>query len=100
MPEYELVLWDANKFDITSVPFVEEACRVKKWAFASDYIRMYAIYNEGGIYMDSDVYVLKKFDRFLHHGFFSTVEFSYKHFAEGNFNQMANEDGTLKSSRS
>ena len=100
MPEYELVLWDANKFDITSVPFVEEACRVKKWAFASDYIRMYAIYKEGGIYMDTDVYVLKKFDRFLHHGFFSKVEFLSEHFDEGNFNQMANEDGTLKSSQS
>ena len=70
MPDYELVLWDQNKFDITSVPFVEEACRVKKWAFACDYIRMYAIYKEGGIYMDTDVRVIKKFDRFLHHGFF------------------------------
>jgi mannosyltransferase OCH1-like enzyme len=55
MPEYELVLWDKNKFDIKSVPFVEEACKVKKWAFAADFIRLYAIYNEGGIYMDTDV---------------------------------------------
>ena len=74
MPDYELVLWDQNKFDITSVPFVEEACRVKKWAFACDYIRMYAIYQEGGVYMDTDVRVIKKFDRFLHHGFFSSRE--------------------------
>jgi hypothetical protein len=37
MPEYEFVLWDKNRFDITSVTFVEEACKVKKWAFAADY---------------------------------------------------------------
>ena len=39
--------------------------------------RMYAIYKEGGIYMDSDVYVLKKFDRFLHHGFFTSEEYTF-----------------------
>jgi mannosyltransferase OCH1-like enzyme len=59
MPEYELVLWDKNKFDVNSVIFAREACGVKKWAFAADYIRLFVIYTEGGIYLDTDVYVKK-----------------------------------------
>ncbi|MCL2689215.1 MAG: polysaccharide biosynthesis protein [Chitinispirillia bacterium] len=74
MPDYELVLWDSNKFDLDSVPFVKEAVSIKKWAFAADYIRMHAVYTEGGIYLDSDVLVLKKFDEFLRHDFFTSIE--------------------------
>jgi mannosyltransferase OCH1-like enzyme len=72
MPEYELILWDKNKFDITSVPFVKGDCHAQKWAFAADYIRLYALFTEGGIYMDTDVYVKKVLTIFykmvfLHH---------------------------------
>ena len=76
MPDYELVLWDKNKFDINSVPWVSQACSVKKWALASDYIRAYAIYNEGGIYLDSDVYVIKRMDDLLSYDFFSCFEWN------------------------
>ncbi len=65
LPDYEFMLWDMNRFDIHSVPWVEQACAVKKWAFAADYIRLYALYNYGGIYLDSDVEVLKPFDNLL-----------------------------------
>jgi len=74
MPDYELVLWNGDKFDIDSVPFVKEAVSVRKWAFAADYIRMHAVFTEGGIYLDSDVLVLKKFDEFLNHDFFTSIE--------------------------
>lgn len=75
MPDYELKLWDMQTFDITSVPFVEEACRKRKWAFAADYIRMYALYKEGGIYLDSDVKVTKRFDDLLDFSFMSSLEY-------------------------
>ena len=65
LPDYEFMLWDMNRFDIHSVPWVEQACAAKKWAFAADYIRLYALYNYGGIYLDSDVEVLKSFDDLL-----------------------------------
>lgn len=65
LPDYEIRLWDKNSFDVHSVPWVEQACEVKKWAFAADYIRLYALYNFGGIYLDSDVEVLKSFDDLL-----------------------------------
>ena len=82
MPDYELICWDVNRFNIDSVPFVKEACDHKKWAFACDYIRLYALYHYGGIYLDSDVYVYKPFDPFLYHYAFSSVEFHFNLFLE------------------
>jgi len=70
LADYELMLWDMNRFDVHSVPWVEQACSVKKWAFAADYIRLYALYNYGGIYLDSDVEVLKSFDDLLDRPYF------------------------------
>ena len=77
MPDYELVLWNKNKFDINSLAFVAEACKVKRWAFAADYIRLHALYTEGGIYLDTDVIVRKRFDDLLSHDFFSGIEWHY-----------------------
>lgn len=70
LPDYEFLLWDMDRFDIHSVPWVEQACAAKKWAFAADYIRLYALYNYGGIYLDSDVEVLKAFDDLLDRKYF------------------------------
>ena len=75
MPDYKIKLWNTQNFDIESISYVKEAFTHRKWAFAADYIRMYALYTEGGIYLDSDVKVLKRFDDFLAHSFFSGVEY-------------------------
>lgn len=61
LPEYEFVLWDTRRFDVNSIPWVSEAFKVRKYAFAADYIRLYAVYHYGGIYMDMDVEVVKPF---------------------------------------
>lgn len=55
MPDWELRLWDRDRFSIDMHPFVAEAFRHKKYAFAADYIRLHALYVEGGLYLDSDV---------------------------------------------
>jgi len=73
--DYEIITWDSRRFDINSVPFVCEACSAGKWAFAADYIRLHALYTEGGIYLDVDVFVQKRFDEFLAHDFFTAVEY-------------------------
>ncbi len=65
LPDYEIILWDTHRFDIDSVVWVKEAFDAKKYAFAADYIRLYAVYTEGGIYLDSDVEVLKSFNDLL-----------------------------------
>lgn len=76
MPDYELKLWNTQNFDVeNSIPYVKEAFANRKWAFVADYIRLYALYTEGGIYLDSDVKVLKRFDDFLHHSFFTSMEY-------------------------
>ena len=65
LPDYKFMLWDFNRFDINSSIWVREAFNAKKYAFAADYIRLFALYNYGGIYMDMDVEVIKPFDDML-----------------------------------
>lgn len=74
LPDYEIVLWDRKRFDLDTVPWVAQAFAAKKYAFAADYIRMYALYNYGGIYLDSDVEVLRSFDPLLDLPYFAGVE--------------------------
>ena len=75
MPEYQWKLWNLENFDVNAAPqFVRDAIKARKWAFAADYIRMYALYTEGGFYLDSDVKILKSFDDFLSYSFISSME--------------------------
>ncbi|WP_270474899.1 glycosyltransferase family 32 protein [Clostridium cochlearium] len=64
-PDYKIIEWNEDNFDINSNQFVKEAYETKKYAFVTDYVRLYALYNYGGIYMDTDVEVLKPLDKFL-----------------------------------
>lgn len=73
-PDYEIILWDENSFDINSNTYVKEAYESKKYAFVTDYVRLYALYNFGGIYMDTDVEVIKNLDDFLQYDGFSGFE--------------------------
>ena len=74
LPDYEFILWDTNRFDIESNIWVKQAFDAKKYAFAADYIRLYAVYNFGGIYMDTDIQVVKSFDDLLHLPYFAGTE--------------------------
>lgn len=62
--------WYSNSCDFESAPYVREAFKQRKWAFVSDYIRFYALYKYGGIYLDSDVVVKKRLDSLLDADFF------------------------------
>jgi len=65
MPDYKIIKWNRENFDIHSAKWVEQAIENKKFAFATDYVRLWALYNYGGIYLDSDVKVFKSFDDLL-----------------------------------
>ena len=65
MPDYEYKLWNEDNFNINSNQYVKEAYEARKYAFVTDYVRLYALYTEGGIYMDTDVEVLKPYDDLL-----------------------------------
>lgn len=74
LPDYEIILWDTKRFDLESSIWVKQAFEKKKYAFAADYIRFYALYHMGGIYLDSDVEVLKSFDDLLDLPYFIGAE--------------------------
>lgn len=74
LPEYEIKEWNEDNFDLDMFPYAREAYDNRKFAFVTDIVRLYALYNEGGIYMDTDVEVLKSLDGFLHHTAFSGFE--------------------------
>ncbi len=74
LADYEIIEWNERNFDIHSHPFVQSAYEAKKWAYVSDYIRAWAIYKYGGIYLDTDVLVLDNFDAFLTHRAFVGYE--------------------------
>ena len=61
MPDWEFILWDKNCLKDLNSDWVNEAYSTKKYAFAADYIRLYAVNKFGGFYLDSDVEVLKNF---------------------------------------
>ena len=74
LPEYEIKEWNEDNFNIDAFLYAREAYDNHKFAFVSDVVRLYALYTVGGIYMDTDVEVLKPFDSFLHHKAFSGYE--------------------------
>lgn len=74
LPDYQIILWNAKTFDLNTSIWVKEAYKAKKYAFCADYIRLYALYNYGGIYLDSDVEVLKSYDELLELPYFIGFE--------------------------
>lgn len=78
LPGYAIKEWNEDNFDLKMNRFVSEAYEDRNFAFVSDYVRAYVLYNYGGIYMDTDVEVLGSFDKFLSDRMFLGFE-------EGNF---------------
>ena len=74
LPEYEIVEWNEDNFPLEKFQFAKEALENRKFAFVSDVCRLYALKEFGGVYMDTDVEVLKSLDSFLQHPAFSGFE--------------------------
>ena len=64
-PDYEIKEWNETNFNIHLNRYTEEAYQQKKWAFVSDVARLWALVHEGGIYMDTDVEVIRPLDNLL-----------------------------------
>ncbi len=65
-PDYRFVRWDEEAFDLSTAPrYVQQAYQAKKWAFVTDYVRLRAVYEQGGIYLDTDVELLRSLDPLL-----------------------------------
>ncbi len=59
LPDYEIQEWNEDNFDVNIIPYTQEAYQAKKFAFVSDYARLWILYNYGGIYFDTDVELIK-----------------------------------------
>lgn len=88
-PDYTIVRWDESSFNVDSHRFTAEAHRRMKWAFVTDYVRLHALLKHGGIYMDTDVELIKSIDHFLDHKAFSGCE-SPNHCVTGIIGSEAN----------
>lgn len=73
-PDYEIIEWNESNFDVNCCQYVKEAYEAKKYAFVSDYARYKILYEQGGVYFDTDVEVIKPFDDILEKGAFFGCE--------------------------
>lgn len=66
-PDWQIVRWDEDSFDVNSTLWTKQAYEARKFAFVSDYVRLRALYEMGGVYLDTDVELVKPLDSFLEH---------------------------------
>lgn len=73
-PEYEIRRWDESNFDVGSCKYVREAYAARKWAFVSDYARFHILHTHGGVYLDTDVELIRPLGEILEQGSFMASE--------------------------
>lgn len=78
-PDYEIIEWNEDNYDLSAAPlYVQQAYEAKKWAFVTDYVRPQVVYEHGGIYLDTDVELIKNIDKVLGaKGFFAFENGTY-----------------------
>lgn len=80
MPDWTYMCWNEDNFDVASAPiYVQQAYEVRKYAFVSDYVRLWALEQYGGVYLDTDVEVIRSFDSLLNNQAFIGFEESKVH---------------------
>lgn len=74
LTDYEIRRWDESNYDVNNIPFSKEAYEVKKFAYVSDYARLKILYENGGVYLDTDVEVIRNMDDLMKRGAWMGVE--------------------------
>lgn len=96
MPDYTFMRWDESTFPLDKYPLAKYACEAKRYALASDVCRYNVLAEYGGIYLDTDVELFQRLDKFLDCNFFSAIELYNEFESEHVREQYLNEDGTAK----
>lgn len=73
-PEYKIIEWNEKNYDLSINKYAMDAYKEKKWAFVTDFVRLDVVYRYGGIYLDTDVEIIKPLDSLLSFGAFFGVE--------------------------
>lgn len=94
MPDYKIMRWDESNFDLDKHPLAKYACKVKKYALASDVCRYNVLAEYGGIYLDTDVEVFQRYDEFLQYNLFTGIELYNEFITEKIQENYLNEDGS------
>lgn len=72
LPDFQVKVWNFEKAKAIGCAFIDEALEARQWAFAADAVRFYAVLTDGGVYMDSDIFLYKRFDDFMQNEVFTT----------------------------
>ena len=83
MPDWKIKCWTQKNFDVKMVQWVAQAVSKRKWAYAADYIRLWVLYHEGGVWLDSDVLLLKSFELLRKYDFFTAIEIHRDFYTNG-----------------
>lgn len=73
-PNYDIVCWNETNYDIEKNVYVRQAYKNKKWAFLTDYVRLDVVYRYGGVYLDTDVELIRNIDNLLIHECYMGME--------------------------
>lgn len=90
LPNYEIKEWNENNFDVYQIPYTSQAYRCKKYAFVSDYARFKILYDNGGVYFDTDVEVIRSMDEIIAQAPYMGVETVEYPFGKANFKCSVN----------
>lgn len=93
LPDFEIKLWTMEMARSLNIPYVNEALDSRKWAFAGDVVRAYAVWKYGGVYMDTDIYLLKRFDEFLKYPMVFFMEINAKRWKISKSYDFVNSEG-------
>lgn len=86
LPDYEIIEWNEDNFDVNTIPYTAQAYAAKKYAFVSDYARFKILYEHGGLYFDTDVEVIRPMDDIIAAGPFMGYEIDPK---KGKYGEVA-----------
>ena len=98
-PDYEIIQWNESNYDITKNTYMHQAYEQKKWGFVPDYARLDIIYTHGGIYLDTDVELIKPIEELLMLDAFAGVEQDSEFVALGLGFGASKEHPTIKAMR-
>lgn len=73
-PDYRIIEWNEENYDVNKIPYIRDAYKEKKWGFVSDYARLDIVYEYGGIYLDTDVELMKPLDELLNNSCYFGIE--------------------------
>jgi len=75
-PDYEIIEWNESNYDFLKHPYMRQAYEARKWGFVTDYARLDILYTHGGIYLDTDVEIIRPLEELLYNTAYSGFQYN------------------------